>query len=61
MVNINRRFIFMKFKRIRDLREDSDKYQKEIAELLEISINTVKVLKSRALQKLRDFFARPDL
>ena len=34
---------------------------KEIAELLEISINTVKVLKSRALQKLRDFFARPDL
>ena len=27
----------MKFKRIRDLREDSDKYQKEIAELLGIS------------------------
>ena len=27
----------MKFKRIKDLREDNDKYQKEIAELLGIS------------------------
>ena len=33
----------------------------ETAEELGISTNTVKVLKSRALQKLREFFARPDL
>ena len=34
---INKWEVTMKFKRIKDLREDHDKYQKDIAELLGIS------------------------
>ena len=37
------------------------KSTQETADELGISANTVKVLKNRALQKLRNFFARPDL
>lgn len=47
-------------RRIMELTYDG-KSLKETAELLEISINTVKAIKSKALQKLRDFFSQENL
>ena len=47
-------------RRIMELAYDG-KSLKETAELLEISINTVKAIKSKALQKLRDFFSQENL
>ena len=37
------------------------KNTKEIAETLNITVNTVKVLKSRAIHKLREYFSRNDI
>lgn len=47
-------------RRIMELAYDG-KSLKETAELLEISVNTVKAIKSKALQKLKDFFSQENL
>ena len=40
------------YKRIKDLREDSDKTQKEIADYLGFSPNTIKTYLSRIYEKM---------
>ena len=47
--------------RLKDMREDNNKSQKEIAEELNISVNTVKTQLKSAYSKLRAEFNENDL